>query len=109
MNGEAVTVLQPGTDTDRYNNTILDWSDPGSTVVPGCQVDPGTSTEVLDGRDAVVSTITVYMPPGTAVTCLDRLTVRGGTYEVVGDPATWVTPRTGAVKGLVVSAKRVTG
>lgn len=109
--GESVSVLRAGLVDDGYGNQVSDWSTATSTPYDGCAVAQGTrGGEVLAGdRDAVVSDLVVFMPPGADVVATDRLEVRGRAYEVVGEPFDWASPFTGAAFGVVVYCNRVEG
>lgn len=63
---------------------------PPETDVPGCVVQPHSSTEDTAGRDTVATTLTVWCPPGTAVRPTDRVRYDSRTYAVDGRPALWV-------------------
>lgn len=105
--GETVTLLtrsKSGVDAD--GNDVYTSA---STTVAGCAFDPGGSLEVVQGRDTVTTTPTVYLPPGTAAHSVDAVTVRGVTYEVDGSPNSPTSPFTGWAPGVVVKLKAVTG
>lgn len=108
--GETVDVLSPATSTDRYNNTAEDWTTPTSTAIDGVAVEPRPSAEDhRDGRNAVTSGFTLYVPAGSAITAKNRIRVRGDIYAVDGDPAEWRNPFTGWEPGTVVQTKRMEG
>lgn len=109
MSGETVSVLRGNPATDRYNNTVIDWSSPASVDVAGCAVAPRASSEENAGRTAVIVGLSLYAPAGTDILPTDRVVVRGVTYEVDGEPGEWVNPLTGARPGIEVALKRVTG
>lgn len=109
MIGETVGVIRPTTSTDRYNDTTLTYGTTPTHEVAGCAFDPGGSTEINDGRTAVTTTPTLYLPPGADITATDRVVVRGDTYETTGKPAVWVSPFDGQTKGVVVPLREVTG
>lgn len=106
MIGEVVTRLRAGSSTDPYSGQPAeDWAAPAeqeiTTLAPA---EPRPSSEpVQDARNAVTSGFTLYLPTGSDVTARDRMTVRGVTYDVLGEPADW----TGA--GLVVQVGRTEG
>ena len=102
--GETVQVLTAGTIEDPYSGeTQPDWTNPTSVVVEGVAVEPRPSSGPLqDARNAVVSGYSLYMPTGTAIGPQNRVTVRGKTYDVLGEPADWRSPFTGWRPGLVV-------
>lgn len=110
--GEPVTRLRATMTTSRYSdtNTKPNWSNPDELVIPGCGFNPGQSSEPLqDARNAVITQPEVYAPFGSDVLAGDRLVVRGRTYDVQGDPASWVSPFTGWAPGMVVPLKIVEG
>lgn len=110
--GETVTRLRASSAADRFSgeSTAEDWSSPDELAILGCGFDPGDSTEPLEaGRDAVLAKPTVYAPSGADVTALDRLIVRGRTWQVDGDPADYRNPLTGWEPGLVIKLKAVSG
>lgn len=108
--GETVTILtRTETGTDRYGNPTFAWPAPGVDV-DGCAVAPRSATEPAQvGRQAVITGLTVYMPPGTVVGPYDRLSLRGVTYEVDGEAGEWVSPFSGWRPGVEVAVKRVEG
>lgn len=110
--GETVTRLRATAVTDPYSGaqTAKSWTDPDRLDIPGCGIDPGGSTEPVEaGRTAVITTPTVYAPPGVDVRAGDRLQVRGRTYAVDGRPAEWASPFTGWQPGTVINLKEVAG
>lgn len=109
--GEPVTIYhRRQVDTDAHGNPVFGWPEPGTTV-DGCAVAPRSSSEPDEiGRDAVITGITVYLPPNTVVTPTDRLRARGTVYEVVGEPGDWRNPFTGGQPwGIEVACQRVEG
>lgn len=110
MQGETVTRLRVTSTTDAWNNVVPgDWSTAARLDIPHCAVAPHASTEDNVGRTAVITGLDVYMPTGTDLLPTDRLEVRGGVYEVVGDVADWRNPFTGARPGMVAVVQRVEG
>ena len=110
--GETVTVLTAGTVADPYSGEdASSWNEtPGEVSVDDVVVEDRPSGEpVQDARNAVTSGFTLYFPPDTAVDASSRVVVRGGTYDVLGDPAAWRSPFTGWRPGLVVQVGRVEG
>lgn len=106
--GETVSVLSPGSAADPYSGeTQDDWSSPTSVSVAGVAVEPRPSGEPLqNARNQVTSGFTLYVPSGTTISARNRVTVRGDTFNVVGEPATWRSPFTGWEPGLVVQVER---
>lgn len=110
--GETVTVLRGVPIEDPYSaaETVLDWTVPGETPVPGCAVAPRESVEPEQvGRSSVIVGLTVFMPAGTAVTAADRLRIRGQVHEIVGEPGDWRSPFTGRAHGIEVATRQVSG
>lgn len=107
---ESITVITADTSTDRYGDTVRDWSTPTSRTVTGCRVAPRTESRAEDNADrsAVVDGWTIYAPPGTAIDAHDRIAVRGETHDVVGTPAVWSDTAT-IPAGVVVTTRRVQG
>lgn len=98
---ETITVVDPVWVDDR-GTPVADYG-PGATrtVVPGCSVQPGASSEDLAGRTHVTVRWTVYAPPGTVVAADSAVEYEGRRYAVDGEPARWKSP-TGAVSHLVL-------
>ena len=109
--GETVTVQTAGTITDPYSGEqISDWTTPTGVNVAGVGVEPRPSGEpTQDARNAVVSGFTLYFPPTSVVSAANRVVVRGGTYDVIGEPAVWVSPFTGWAPGVIVQVERTAG
>ena len=110
--GETVTVLTGTPVTDPYSGeqTGTDWNNPAAIDVSGVAVEPRPSQEpIQDARNAVTSGFTLYMPPGVVVGPANRVTVRGATYDVLGEPALWRSPFTGWEPGIVVQVGRTEG
>ena len=86
---ETMTFAAPDETTDDYGNPVADWSDPETVAGPGCLFAPKASGEIGTDGVAVRTFGTVYAPGGTVVTSEYRITVRGLTFEVVGEPMLW--------------------
>lgn len=107
--GETVQVLTAGTTTDPYSGEeVEDWTTPTSTTMDGVLCEPRPSSEpVQDARNAVVSGWTLYFPASTVIGPQNRVSVRGTTYNVLGEAADW---RLGSWRpGLVVQCERTAG
>jgi len=107
MRGEIVGRLRAGAPTtDEYGTAI-----PGAEVevpIPGAAFAPGGSTEPAQtGMARVVTAPTLYFTTSPDVLSSDRMRVRGLVYSVIGNPALWINPFTGATAGLVVELKAV--
>ena len=110
--GETVTILTAGMEEDPYSDDLVsswDWT-PTELEVAGVGVEPRPSGEpTQEARNATTSGFTLYLPAGTEIGPQNRVVVRGGTYEVLGEPAEWVNPFTGWAPGIVVQVERVEG
>jgi head-tail adaptor len=110
IRGETVTVLRPTTTTNRNGDAVAVWTSPTETDVERVAVAPTTSAEDDNQRIAGVTVgLTLYMPATADVTPTDRVTVRGSTYEVVGEVEPWVSPYTADEPGIAVTVQRVDG
>lgn len=108
--GEPVTRIRAPIATDRYGNQIRDWARAERATMGRWGVAPRTSTEPREaGRDAVITGLTLYGPPGVDVLPSDRLEVRGHVWEVEGEPQVWISPLTGWAAGVVVDVRRAEG
>lgn len=88
----------------------------GSPVtVEGCAAWRGSSSKAFGGskatagQETVTFTATLVVPPGTAITATDRVTLDGIVYEVDGEPVTWQSPLTGTQSGIEVTLRKVIG
>lgn len=101
---ETVFVIRPSVaDGDRYNDNPLVYGTTPTHSITGCLFDPGGSSEVRDGRTAVTTTPTLYLPPGADLAATDQVVVRGDLFEVAGKPAVWIDA------GVVAQLQEVTG
>lgn len=110
--GVSVTVLTPAVLVDPYSGepTAEDWTSPARTVVRGVAVIPGASVSVTDTQRAGFSTtLTLLMPPGTAVSVRSRVELAGEVWQVAGDIIDYHHPLTGWAPGVSVPIKRVRG
>lgn len=98
---QSVTVVTPQMVDDR-GTLVPDWSVPGvETVVEGCSVQPGASSEVMAARQAVTYRWTVFAPAGTVIGPYDGVLVGGQLFQVDGAPKVWPSP-TGRVSHVEV-------
>ena len=91
----AVDILAPGWRTDGYGDEIQDdWTNPITVSVSGW-VAWSSSFEVLDGRDAVATNLSLTLPAGTVITAMNRVRLDGqdDLYELDGEPMSAWTPR----------------
>lgn len=86
---------------DSANRLLYGWSEEPLPV--GCALDPGGSREPAEaGRAQVITTPKAYFTELVDVIAGDELVIRGRTWQVVGDPAVWVSPFRSSVGGTVV-------
>lgn len=79
---------------DPYGNKRL--SSAPAVIVKG-YIEQTSSTENLVNRDTAVTRWTCYLPAGTPVGYLDRITFQGQTFQVDGEPHQVFNPRTKSV------------
>jgi hypothetical protein len=106
--GETVTLVRRSiTSRDADGN---DQPGTAEVTITGVGWDPGTSTEIIQGRDQVVQQARFFLPTGTVVDPLDGIRrASGQLYEVTGEPGDYSSPITGWTPGVTVNVKRVTG
>jgi hypothetical protein len=116
MFDQSVTRVRPGQTTDRYGNTVPDWS-PGAvtrTVISGVSVQPTVQDESADtDRPALVVTGWHVLSdpdlPAPDVTAADRVEFGGLICEVVGEVAAWPDPLDGGTHHVEWTMRRATG
>lgn len=75
------------------------------TTVTGCVIWPRTSTENVQGGDLLITGLNLFLPPGTDVTAVDRVTLDDATvWDVDGLPGDYSqSPLTGDGSGVLVA------
>lgn len=107
--GEPVTVLaRTDGPPDAHGNPTYTWAPSASVSALGVAPRQGEEDNA-GGREAVIVGLTVYLPAGTQIAAVDRMVVRGETYQVVGEPGVWTNPYTGITRGVQVALERVEG
>jgi hypothetical protein len=105
--GKVVTFVQRTvTSTDSYGNDVY-----GETTVdvPGCAINPGSSSESFQGTLQITSDVVAYVPSATVVDMpMDIMVIDDVRYNVIGSPRTWGSPWTGTGSFLEVAGKLVT-
>lgn len=95
------------TGQDDYGKDILSTVE---TPSPGWVVWPVTQgSEATQGQDIITDTLVGIAPPGTVVSAVDRVKFNGKTYEIQGNPWSWMNPFTGWEPGVQIDMKAVTG
>lgn len=105
---KTITRLRYPSTTDQ-GVTVPDYTaTPAEASVGGCWYEPVTSSEDMDGRDAVGTGYTVAAPAGVDVLSTDRLRIEGDVYEIVGAPLSIPSP-TGALASTKIVTRRWEG
>jgi len=87
---DTVTILRSTWRNDGHGNRVEDWSNPTTTEVGGCSVQPGASAENLTNRDAVLHEWRAWLPADADILATDHVEVPSGVVcEVVGEPQRW--------------------
>ncbi|MGJ3228916.1 phage head completion protein [Micromonospora aurantiaca (nom. illeg.)] len=94
---QRLTVVKPGTRTDRSGSVVDDWSPAAVSrvLVTRVSVQPNVQDEQVGATRSTVTTgLRVLSQPGTNpdVTAKDRIEYQGLTYEVDGEVARWPDP-----------------
>lgn len=69
--------------TDDRGNDVFEETE---REVVGVNMQPVSSTELVDGRDQVVTRMRLAGPGDLGLTPYSRITYRGRTYEIEGEP-----------------------
>ena len=86
---QTVTRVRPKTKESR-GSTIPDWDNVDSLEIPGCSMQPSSTSLSMDGRILGISDgYTCYMPADADVKAGDHILFNGKTYEINGDPREW--------------------
>jgi hypothetical protein len=93
---------------DAHGNPVDSWAAPVQQRVIGWYVPVAIEPKVA-GRDAVVVDLALMVPPDFIIGPLDRVTVAGNSFEVIGYPEDYTHGPFGFNPGLVVNLKRVEG
>lgn len=109
LTGEPVTRLRATTTTDGHGNVNRAWGSAVATTINGCAFAPSASSEDNSNRALVEADAILYVPSGTDLVSTDRVTVRGTTYDVDGQPEDWRSPYTTRRPGIAVPLRVVDG
>ncbi|MDT0381430.1 hypothetical protein RM572_21970 [Streptomyces sp. DSM 42041] len=80
---DTVTVLRAVAVEDDRGNEAWETTE---TVVPGCNVQPMSSTEVVEGKAQVITRWRLAGPRGMDLKARDRVRYGDRTFEVDGEP-----------------------
>lgn len=87
-----VTIIEPGTAKDKYDNDVPDWDHPLSETDTSGWLTQVTSAEQLGERDVTETRWELSLPVGTSISSIARVLAGSTTYEVDGSPN--VSPQT---------------
>lgn len=87
-----VTILTAGTRVDDFGDKQPDWTTPTTFDVLGWLA-YSTGNEVLDGRNATTTYLSLTLPPATPINAQSRVLIEGRTYSVDAEPMAAWTPR----------------
>ncbi len=108
---DTITIIRPGTDTDRYGDEIPSWSTATEHDEPNCKVNPAVGSEdrgPLDERAALTKRRLVAAPPCADILSTDRILWDSEIYEIAGEVLRWRSPL-GGVDHLYFELVRVEG
>lgn len=105
---QPVTLIKPATSSNRYGETMPDWSAPPEATVDeaGWMTRTGTE-EMAEGREAITDTWELSLPFPSALDETMRVVHEGATYEVRGSIQVTRTPA--APHHVVAQLRRVNG
>lgn len=86
---QTITRIRPGTKTER-GSVVPDWDHATELDIPGCSVQPSSTSLSQDGR--VLGTqdgLTVYAPVDADVQEGDRIRYGADVYTIYGVPLIW--------------------
>lgn len=110
--GETVTRLRRTMVLDPYSGeeTLGSWDAPDELTIEGVAIAPASSVEpAVDGRQQVVTAMSLYGAQGLDIRPADRIRARSGVWDVVGDEQAWSNPFTGWAPGSEYAIKRAVG
>lgn len=95
-------MIQPNCTASWVQRTVTGRDDHGNDVYTETDVSvdavfvPGSSSELVQGQDTVLTHPTLYLPADPPPAPTDRVVVNGVTYDVDGTPQMWpASPFTG--------------
>lgn len=102
----VVIKRRSATATDDYGNKTYSTT---TITVQNCMIGFGMGNEpVATDRDAIDTSLTIYMPNGTQVEASDRFVIRGTEFVKDGDAEVWTPPFDFDV-GVVVKVRKRNG
>ncbi|NVM97825.1 hypothetical protein [Arthrobacter sp. SDTb3-6] len=110
--GETIVRLRRQMVADPYSGELTQgsWEAADELPIEGAAVAPSSTTEPASAnRQMVITSMSVYGPPGMDVLRADRIRARSGLWEVAGENAAWVNPFTGWAPGDEFPLRKVAG
>lgn len=105
-----ITRLRPASTVDAHGNTIQNWASVTRLDLPGAISWPIVTREAITpGREAIVDTWMVAVPPGVGIDRHDRIEIDGQVWQIDGWPQAWANPYTGGRPGTTVRVVQVGG
>jgi len=86
---DTVTRVRATTTTDSHGNEIRSWATATTSDIVGCSMQPEDGSEIILGREEVVSRWQLFLPPNADLLPSDRVRFEGITYEVDGSVQKW--------------------
>lgn len=89
---QTIKRIRPGSKSVRGSH-ISDWDNTTELVIPGCSVQPASTSLSQDGRiQGITDGLTCYIPPTADIQGGDRVEYAGNMYAINGDPLRWTSP-----------------
>lgn len=88
----TVTRLRAAQTTER-GATIRDWDHASEAQVAGCSVQQDTTSSDYAERANTIQSYTLWAPVDADILRGDRIVANGTTFDVVGVPFSWYSPR----------------
>jgi len=110
--GEPIVRLRRQLVADPYSGELTQgrWEDAEELPIVGAAVAASSTTEQASpNRQIVITSMSVYGPPGMDVLPADRIRAGSGLWDVTGENAAWMNPFTGWRPGDEFPVKRVSG
>lgn len=106
----TITRLRAPLVADEYGTpaSMRDWDNAVETSIAGCFVQPLSSDERTDGREASIERMQLFAPVGTSLEAADRVRFDGALYEIVGPGRVW-TSVLGGTDHVEATLRRVVG
>jgi hypothetical protein len=84
--GDSAVLVQAGLVSGWGGQQVRDWDNATRKTI-ACAVQPRTTSEFTDQRQATSTDMVLHCGPEVALRAVDRIEYGGHTYEVEGEPA----------------------